>query len=187
MRTRLEIERDLAEARSRLTIAEAGDRTDRVAYYAACAAVQREVQVLEQELATLPPVATAPVATTVGTTEVLRGTAGGHVAATGVATGVATERPAQVAVCPPEESFWIWVVVAFAVFGALIALWLYAQEGGASSTRTLVQAQQTPTTTRRTPVRTVPPKVQQPQTYRDCMFDYGERRELADGRCDHLQ
>ena len=236
MRTRQEIERDLAAARTQLTAAEAaivagGNHTPPAVYFEAAEA-QAEVQRLEAELAALPPARPrrpsvlavlaggAPPATGAGTpprrTVVTPPAATTSLpAATVTATTVTRARTprrnpaagASAATCQttqPSSFNWRWllvpVVLLFVLYGTFLAgqisaVWSIAKHVTPSGSIQLtppktVQRQQPPPASARTPVRT-PPKAHPPEpqfrSYRDCMFSYGERRELADGRCDHLQ
>ena len=211
MRTCSEIERDLTAARSRFTAAEAvivgGNRAVATCHEAAEA--QAEVRRLEAELAALPPVTGAPVRrprpTTpsaggvppAGTTPIRGTTAAPPLVVTPPVSTVATPPPTPVVrrrratstrrtpVCSPpsgERDFWPWFAVLMAII-LLVTFFVNQQQRSSYPSA--------PMTTVRTPVRTTPapavrPQPQQLPTYRDCMEVLGARRELDDGRCDHL-
>lgn len=223
MRSRQDIERDLAAARSQLTAAEAGDRTDRAAFIAACQAATREVQRFEQELANfrpdplaglvsppvrpVAPVATPPPANPGGGGPTPRTTPA--VVAVPVITTVATPPPAgpamvgtpatTAAIPPPAvrptpppppptgNSVNWWALIAGLLAGLLLLVWAFQLFPPGRQQANTGRVVSPPSAITRTPVRTPPPvnPTAQP-TYRDCMFEFGERRELADGRCDHL-
>ena len=222
MRSRQDIERDLAAARSRLTAAQAGDQTNRTAYIAACQAATREVQRFEQELANLRPDPLAglvpPPVRPVATPPPADPAVTGAPAATPGTPAVAARRPGdmdfqlqsldqplrlrQVARDPMWDraktiGFVVAAVLVFVVFGTLMYIWgasnrsmqssaVVSQSAPSGQLQPVHQSTPTRTTTNRHQSSVVQPPTSQP-TYRDCMFSYGERRELADGRCDHLQ
>lgn len=200
MRSRQEVERDLAEARSQLTAAEAGDRTNRRAWITTCAAAQAEVERFETELAALPAVVipparvprTAPVAVVANPPVAIPVVAGTAPVITPATPPVRRRRAAPVApppvppvapiICGPRRNWTPWPWVVGGLVALLLLVWglqVFPPERQQVNTGRRVSA---PTV--RTPV--VRPSPTSQPTYRDCMFLYGERRELADGRCDYL-
>ena len=226
MRSRVDVERDLASARSRLTAAEAviagGSHT--AADYQEAAAAQAEVQRLEVELAALPParsrrpavsapatpVGGAPPATTATTptpsaTTVTATTVTPTPAAAPVRRRRAPAGPAVVGTPatrqppPMQTQFgWGWVIATLALVAVAVLIAFLATRprtgnvGGVVPKPLLDSSTATAATGGRpdaSPERTPPVKPAEPpqfRSYQDCMFSYGERRELADGRCDHL-
>jgi len=211
MRTCSEIERDLTAARSRFTAAEAviagGSRT--AATYHEAAEAQAEVRRLEAELVALPPVTGAPVrrprpttppaggAPPAGTTTPTRGTTAAPppVVVTPPVSTVTTPPPTPVVrrrratstrrtpppvVCTPYGGLRSWLWFAAVVVGVLLLVAFANQQGRGSYPSAPA------TTVRTTPTSATRPESWQLSTYRDCLEKFGERRELDDGRCDHL-
>lgn len=207
MRTRQAIERDLAQARTRLTAAEAGDRTNRVAYYAACAAAQRDVQRFEQELASLPaavipPPSIPPVVPVVVTHPPTGGSTPQTIPATRAALVVRPVRRrsaatvaqiSQAAGSAAEELFPTWLLVVLACVAAVLLVAFLATRpprtgnvGGDVSALSPVPRQQSVPTHQ--PV--LQSQEEQPEwtNYRDCVsYWVRERGQFVEGRCDHLQ
>ena len=191
-RTRQNIERDLVAAKAELAAAQAGDRTDMVAYVEACRVAQVEVRRLEQELANLRPdplagLLTPPVRLVAPAVTPAPATGAPTPQTTPAATTVRRRRTP--AAPPPVQTLsynsvnWVpWVVSGLVALLLLVwAMQLFSPGRRQVNTGRQVSA---PERTIRQPA--AQPPTSQP-TYRDCMFSYGERRELADGRCDHLQ
>ncbi|MEX2090650.1 MAG: hypothetical protein WD989_00755 [Candidatus Paceibacterota bacterium] len=157
MATRAETEARIVQLQAELNNPQAG--LTGAALAARNGRLQREITEARAEL-NRP--ATAPVATIGGTTPIT---------------------PTTPPPCPsPQPSSgigWGWFVVVLAILMLIVSMISLGRKES-----TVQYAPPTPV------VKTPPPTTRQPEqqfrSFRDCMFAYGERRELADGRCDHL-